>query len=106
MTALAALVAVIGGVAGATLLRRAWADRQRERVGLIVSGWAVLVGTVLFDAAWVGWVKGSALAVAGIGLAALIVVVRGEPSVRRVPGEARALRPNRSKDHRERGAAG
>ncbi|KAK0339393.1 hypothetical protein LTR94_034700, partial [Friedmanniomyces endolithicus] len=55
---MAALVAVIGGSAGATLLRRAWADRLRERVGLIVSGWAVLAGTVLLDAAWVGRVKG------------------------------------------------
>jgi len=46
VTALAALVAGIGGVAGATLLRRAWADQQRERVGLIVSVWAVFVGTL------------------------------------------------------------
>lgn len=93
MTALAALVAVIGGVAGATLLRRAWADRQRERVGLIVSGWAVLVGTVLLDAAWVGWVKGSALAVAGIGLAALIVVVQGRTVRAARAGRSASLAP-------------
>lgn len=37
MTVLAALVAVIGGLAGATLLRRAWADWQCERATLHVS---------------------------------------------------------------------
>lgn len=72
MTALAAFVAVIGGLAGAALLRRAWADRQRERASLIVSGWAALAATVVLDAAWAGWVKESAVAVAGIGLATLI----------------------------------
>ncbi|WP_058751881.1 hypothetical protein [Sphingomonas sanguinis] len=77
MTALAALVAVIGGLAGAALLRRAWADRQRGRASLIVSGWAALAGTVVLDAAWAGWVKGSAVAVAGIGLATLTVGVQG-----------------------------
>ena len=71
MTALAALVAVIGGLAGAALLQRAWADRQRERASLIVSGWAALAGTVVLDAAWAGCVKESAVAVAGIGLATL-----------------------------------
>jgi len=38
VTALAALVAVIAGLADAALLRRAWADRQLERASLIVSG--------------------------------------------------------------------
>ena len=93
MTAMAALVAVIGGSAGATLLRRAWADRLRERVGLIVSGWAVLAGTVLLDAALVGRVKGSALAVAGIGVAALIVVFQGRTVRAARAGRSPSLAP-------------
>ncbi len=79
MTALAALVAVIGGLAGAALLRRAWADRQHERASLIVSGWAALAATVVLDAAWAGCVKASAVAVAGIGLATLIDPCANEP---------------------------
>ena len=90
---MAALVAVIGGWAGATLLRRAWADRLRERVGLIVSGWTVLAGTVLLDAALVGRVKGSALAVAGIGVAALIVVFQGRTVRAARAGRSASLAP-------------
>lgn len=93
MTALAALVAVIGGLAGATLLRRAWVDRQRKRVGLTVSGWAVLAVIVLLDAAWAGWVKGSAVAVAGLGLATLIVVVQGRTVRAARPGRSASLAP-------------
>lgn len=93
MTALAALVAVIGGLAGAALLRRAWADRQRERASLIVSGWAALAGTGVLDAAWAGWVKASAVAVAGIGLAMLIVVVQGRTVRAARAGRSASLAP-------------
>lgn len=73
----AALAGIGGGLAGATLLRRAWADRRRGRIDLIAAGWTVLAGTVLLDAAWIGWVMGAAAAVAGVGLGALAVVALG-----------------------------
>ena len=77
MIALPALLAIAGGIAGATLLRRAWAERQRERPDLIAAGWAVIGGTILADAAWIGWIRGGALAVVAVGIGALIVLIRG-----------------------------
>lgn len=72
-----ALAGVAGGAGGAVLLRRAWADRTRERPALIVAGWAVMVAVLLIGAWWIGPVKGVAVAVAMLGIGALGVVAQG-----------------------------
>lgn len=77
MIAAAAGVGLVGGAAGAGLLRRAWADRQREHPLLIAAGWSTLTATVLINAAWIGPIKGLALGLATVGLGALLVVARG-----------------------------
>lgn len=77
MIAAATALAVTGGAGGATLLRRAWADRQCARTGLIAAGWAAIVATVVLAAVWIGPVKGSALGVAAVGIGAGAVVFAG-----------------------------
>ncbi len=77
MIAAAAGAGLIGGAAGATLLRRAWADRHRERPALIAAGWAALAATVVLDTVWIGPVKGLALSVGAAGIGALLVVAQG-----------------------------
>jgi len=83
----AALVGVAGGVGGAALLRRAWADRTRERAMLVGAGWSLLLSTVLLGAWVAGPVKGLALAIAAACVGALGVVAQG-----RVVRKARAAR--------------
>jgi len=75
--AAAAGAGLVGGMSGAILLRRAWADRQRERPGTIAAGWALLAVIVLLDALWIGPVKGVALGIAAAGIGALLVVANG-----------------------------
>ena len=77
MTPLAALAGLAGGAGGAVLLRRAWADRRNARAALVAAGWGVIVATIVLCAAWIGPVKGTALAVATAGIGALLVVARG-----------------------------
>lgn len=72
-----ALVGVAGGVGGAALLRRAWADRTRERAMLVGTGWSLLLATVLLGAWVAGPVKGVAMTIAAAGVGALCVVVQG-----------------------------
>lgn len=82
-----ALAGVAGGAGGAVLLRRAWADRARDRATLVGAGWMVLVSTLLLSAWTAGAVKGAAVAIAGMGLGALAIVAQG-----RVVRTARAAR--------------
>jgi hypothetical protein len=84
---LAALGGVAGGVGGAMLLRRAWADRRSDRPALVATGWAIIVATLAAGAVLVGPVKGIALTVATAGIGALLVVARG--SERRTARAAR-----------------
>ncbi len=72
-----ALAGVAGGAGGAVLLRRAWADRARERPALIIAGWAVMLAAMLASGWVIGPVKGVAVAIAMIGLGALGVVAQG-----------------------------
>ncbi len=72
-----ALAGVAGGAGGAVLLRRAWADRARNRPALIVAGWAVMLAAMLAGGWAIGPVKGVALAIAMIGVGALGVVAQG-----------------------------
>ncbi|WP_082699825.1 hypothetical protein [Novosphingobium barchaimii] len=82
-----ALVGVAGGAGGAVLLRRAWAERTRERAALVGAGWIVLLATLLLSAWTAGAVKGGAVAIAGIALGTLGIVAQG-----RVVRTARATR--------------
>ena len=77
MIVAAAGAGMLGGAAGAGLLRRAWADRQQQRSALVLAGWAVLIATILIDAIWIGPVKGLALGVAAVGIGALLIVAAG-----------------------------
>jgi len=72
-----AAAGLAGGIAGALLLRRAWRDRQRARPGLILAGWAALAAAPIGGMAWIGPVKGFALAIAMVALGALGVVAQG-----------------------------
>ncbi len=81
------LAGVAGGAGGAVLLRRAWADRVRDRPDLAVAGWAMLLATVLLGAWWAGPVKGVAAAIAAVGIGTLGVVAEGR--VRRAARPAR-----------------
>lgn len=77
MIALAILIALAGGVGGAVLLRRAWADRRRDRPALIAAGWAIVAAALLLCAWVAGPVKGVAIAAPAAGIGALLVVARG-----------------------------
>lgn len=73
----AAATGIAAGAGGAALLRRAWADRRRERPALIVAGWGVLILAAVVTAFWIGPVKGIAVAIVAIGIGALAVVANG-----------------------------
>ncbi|WP_380787034.1 hypothetical protein [Sphingomonas sp. R86521] len=77
MSALGALIGLAGGGGGAVLLRRAWADRTRERPGLIAGGWGLIAVTIAGLALWIGPVRGTAIAIGAAGLGVLAVVAHG-----------------------------
>ena len=82
MIAGAAGLGLVGGLGGATLLRTVWTERARSSRWRVPVGWLVLTAAIVFDAVWVGPVKGLALGVAMVAIGALLVVARGR--VRRV----------------------
>ncbi|MHA6719991.1 hypothetical protein ACX40Y_11140 [Sphingomonas sp. RS6] len=77
MIALASLILVAGGGAGAWLLRRSWRRRDGAVPVLLWSGWAVLLALLLGAAWWIGPVKGVALALAMEAIGVLLVVYEG-----------------------------
>lgn len=77
MIALATPLLIVGGGAGAWLLRTAWGNRKTKRPALLAGGWAVILTTILLGAVVVGPVKGTALAVAMVSIGALLVVAQG-----------------------------
>ncbi|MFV0624255.1 hypothetical protein ACBY01_09635 [Sphingomonas sp. ac-8] len=89
-----AVASAAGGASGAVLLRRAWADRARDRPALVAAGWIVLLATLLLGALAVGPVKGVALATAAVGVGAIGVVAQGRVvRTARVSRDSLALEP-------------
>ncbi len=74
MIALASLLLIAGGALGAALLRRSWVRRDGSVLGLLLAGWAILIGLLVAAFLLIGRVKGLALgrAMEGIGAHAII----------------------------------
>lgn len=77
------------GAVAAVLLRRAWADRARERRGLRVAGWSVIAAAIVAAAMVIGPMLGLAYVIATVPLGALSVIAAGATRRR-----ARAQRTN------------
>lgn len=71
------LLLLTGGLSGSWFLRKAWADRQRQRGKLLLLGWGILAITTFLASAMIGPVLGLAYAATLPPLGALIVVASG-----------------------------
>lgn len=75
--AIAAPLLVAAGAGGASLLRRAWADRQRERIDLQIAGWGLLTIAMVIATVVIGPVLGIAVALALAPVGGLLIVASG-----------------------------
>jgi hypothetical protein len=87
MLAIPCILLIAAGAVGATLLRRAWADRDDVRNDLRLAGWLVILGAGTGASLAIGPALGVALAATSEPVGALLVVARG--AVRRAARDDR-----------------
>lgn len=65
------------GIVGSWCLRRAWADRERERADFRLAGWGIFAAALIASALLIGPMLGLALALTLLPVGGLLVVANG-----------------------------